>query len=165
MLIEISGVCQHCKSVVTVMTHNGTPLDLCGSCQKEPFALKATKGIIYVAINPHQDGVKVGMTEKTVEQRMKSLNSTGVAGSFRAVAIFPSKRPKADEKRVHKRLRRYSIAKEHFALDAIEAVLKAYRALSRRTPIFFKKEDEERFKLLLERARIEMQLRLGGNGE
>lgn len=165
MLIEISGVCQHCKADVKTMTLNGASLDLCAGCHQEPFSLNATKGIIYVAVNPNQKGVKVGMTTKSIEQRMKSLSSTGVPGAFRAVAIFPSKRPKADEKRVHAKLRKYNIAKEHFELHVIDAVLKAYRALGKRSPIFFRKEDEERFKLMLEQAKLEMKLRLSGGSE
>jgi hypothetical protein len=97
-----------------------------------------------------------------MEQRLRSLNSTGVPGDFIPIAIFPSDRPSTDEKRVHAKLRRHNIAKEHFDLEPIDAVLKAYRALNKRKPIFFDESLEEMFRLKLEEARIQMQIRLKG---
>lgn len=160
MLIEISGVCQHCSAEVKVLMLNGGPLDHCASCGKSPLSARAIKGLIYVVSNPNQIGVKVGLTTRSMEQRLKSLSSTGVPGDFVTVAIFPSDRPNQDEKRVHEKLRRFNIAKEHFDLDPIDAVLKAYRALNKRRPIFFDKEVEKIFYLKLDQARIQMQLRL-----
>jgi hypothetical protein len=97
-----------------------------------------------------------------MEQRLKSLSSTGVPGEFMPIAIFPSDRPAQDEKKVHEKLRRFHLAKEHFDLEPVEAVLGAYRALNKRRPIFFNPELEKTFHLKLEEARIQMQLRLRG---
>lgn len=162
MLIEISGICQHCAADVKILMLNGEAIDDCGACNKSPFAPKRINGLVYVVSNPNQTGVKVGLTTKTMEQRLKSLNSTGVPGDFTPIAIFPSERPRADERRVHDKLRRYHIAKEHFDLEPIEAVLGAYRALNRRRPIFFDPELEETFHLKLDEAKIRMRLRLRG---
>lgn len=162
MLIEVTGICQHCAEDVSVLMHNGTPIDDCGACGQAPFGARVIKGLIYVVSNPNQLGVKVGLTTKPIEQRIKSLNSTGVAGNFVPIAIFPSDKPAADERRVHEKLRRYNIAKEHFDLEPVEAVLGAYRALNKRRPIFFDREIEATFKLKLEEARIKMQLKLRG---
>lgn len=164
MLIELSGVCQHCAAEVKVLVLNGEPLDDCASCSQGPFSARRIKGLIYVIHNPNQTGVKVGLTTKSMEQRLKSLSSTGVPGDFIPIAIFPSDRPAADEKRVHEKLRKYNIAKEHFDLQPVEAVLGAYRALNKRRPIFFDSTLEETFHLKLEEARIQMQLRLRGEG-
>jgi hypothetical protein len=113
--------------------------------------------------NPNQVGVKIGMTKKSIRQRLKSLNgNTAVAGKFEPVAIFPSDKPEADEKRVHKKVERQTIAKEHYDLEPVEATLKAYRALNYRRPIFFDRETEETFDLRVEEDRIKMKLKLKG---
>ena len=131
MLLEVSGICQHCAAEVKVLMLNGEALDECFECKQNPFSPRLIKGLIYIVSNPNQVGVKVGLTTKTMEQRLKSLNSTGVPGDFEPVAIFPSDRPSADEKRVHEKMRRHNIAKEHFDLEPIDAVLAAYLALKK----------------------------------
>jgi hypothetical protein len=160
MLFEFSGVCQHCAAGVKVLLLDGTPRGDCHECGEAPFSLRKVQGLVYVVSNPNQIGVKVGLTTKAIEQRLKSLNTTGVPGEFSVVALFPSERPKQDERRVHEKLRRFNLAKEHFDLEPVDAVLKAYRALNKRKPIFFDAAIEETFRLRLEQARIEMQLRL-----
>lgn len=141
---------------------NAEPLDQCEKCGESPIVARPIKGLIYVVSNPNQTGVKVGLTTKTMEQRLKSLASTGVPGEFIPIAIFPSDRPAQDEKKVHEKLRKYNLSKEHFDLSPIDAVLGAYRALNKRRPIFFDAELEKTFHLKLEEARIQMQLRLRG---
>lgn len=162
MLLEIVGICQHCAEEVKVLLLNGQPLDDCVKCAQTPFGTRRIAGLIYVFSNPNQKGVKIGLTTKSMESRLKSLNSTGVPGDFEPIAIFPSDRPAADEKKVHEKLRRYNIAKEHFDLEPVDAVLGAYRALNKRRPIFFDSRLAETFRLKLEEARIQMQLRLRG---
>jgi hypothetical protein len=162
MLLEFNGVCRHCTAEMKVLLLNATPLGGCQECGEAPFSLRQIQGIVYIVSNPNQTGVKVGLTTKAIEHRLKSLNTTGVPGAFAVVALFPSDRPKLDERKVHEKLRRFRIAKEHFDLEPVEAVLKAYRALNRRVPIFFDSNIEETFRLRLEEARIQMQLRLRG---
>lgn len=134
MLLEIIGICQHCAEEVKVLMLNGEPLDECSKCAQSPFGARRIAGLIYVVKNANQVGVKVGLTTKSMEARLKSLNSTGVPGDFEPIAIFPSDKPVADERKVHEKLRRHNIAKEHFALEPIDAVLGAYRALNKRRP-------------------------------
>jgi hypothetical protein len=162
MLIEISGVFQHCAAEVKVLMLNGEALDHCEGCGESPLSARPIKGLIYIVSNPNQTGVKVGLTAKTMEQRLKSLSSTGVPGKFVTIATFPSDRPLQDEKKVHEKLKKFNLAKEHFDLDPIEAVLGAYRALNKRRPIFFDDHLEKTFYLKLEEAKIKMQLRLRG---
>ena len=164
MLYEFFGICQNCADEISITIHNGELLENCKSCKEVPFSLKHYKGLIYVVSNPNQSGVKIGLTTKTVETRIKNLNSTGVPGSFVPIVIFPSDRPKADEKKIHEKLTKKKIAKEHFDLEPVEAALKCYRTLNRRKPIFYDKDIEERFYLKLEQDRIEMKLRLKGKG-
>lgn len=163
MLFEFSGICQNCAESVRTIIHDGELQGRCPACGMTPFGLERIPGLVYVVSNPNQVGVKVGMTTKSIQQRIKSLNSTGVVGSFEPIVVFPSKNPKKDEKRVHDKLARSKIAKEHFDVDPVEAALKAYRALGKRQrPIFFSDDVEKEFDLRDKKARIEMQLRIGG---
>ncbi|HAT1760168.1 TPA: GIY-YIG nuclease family protein [Legionella pneumophila] len=162
MLVEFSGICQHCATEVKLLALDGFNIDDCSGCGQSPFTLRKIKGIIYILSNEHQMGVKIGLTEKTIDNRIKQLESTGVPGKFTKIAIFPSDKPKADEKRIHEKLQRYNLSKEHFQLEPVEAVLKAYRALNKRKPIFYDKNLEETFNLKLEEARIKMKLQLRG---
>lgn len=164
MFIEIVGVCQSCATEVKALLWNDQLIEVCTKCGHTPFELRPIPGLIYIIKNPNQKGVKIGLTTKSMEQRLKSLNSTGVPGGFEPFAMFPSELPKADEKRVHEKLKKYNFSKEHFDLEPIDAVLGAYRALNRRKPIFFDSNSEETFNLKLDEARIKMQLKLRGQG-
>lgn len=165
MLLEFTGICQHCAEEVSVVVLDGQVIDKCHACSEIPFAVNKVKGLIYVVSNPNQTGVKIGLTTKSLDQRIKSLNTTGVAGSFVPIAIFPSNRPKLDEQKVHDKLTKFRIAKEHFDLEPVDAVLKAYRALNKRKPIFYDPYHEETFGLRLEQAKVQMKLRLRGKRE
>ena len=162
MLYTYKGICQNCATEISVTIHNGELLEDCPDCKDVPFSLKKFTGLVYVVSNPNQTGVKIGMTEKTVESRIKSLNTTGVAGNFKPIVIFPCERPKPDEKKIHEKLSRFNIAKEHFELEPVEAALKCYRALNRRKPIFYDKIVEEMFHLRLEQDKINMKIKLKG---
>jgi hypothetical protein len=100
---------------------------------------------------------------KSVEERCKSLSSTGVAGKFLPKAIFPSNNTKRHEKIVHQKLAKFKLDKEHFSLDVTDAALKVYRALRTSIePIFYDEKLKETFYLQLEKAKIEMKLKLQG---
>ena len=106
MLYEYTGICQHCAEDITGIIHQGKLLEQCHKCKDWPIGFRKIAGLIYVVSNPHQVGVKVGLTTKPIEQRIKGLNSTGVPGSFIPIALFPSDKPKVDEKRVHSKDRK-----------------------------------------------------------
>lgn len=162
MLYEFTGVCQHCAAEFSITVHNDAQLDSCADCGESPFLLKKYKGLVYIVKNENQAGVKIGMTERTVEARLKSLNNTSVPGKFECIAIFPSDRPKKDEQKIHKKLIKHKLDKEHFGLSPVEAALKCFRTLARKRPIFYKSEVEELFDLKLDEAKIQMQIRLKG---
>ncbi len=88
MIYEISGICQGCAEDISITINNGELLQACPYCDDKPFGMKKYKGLVYVVSNPNQLGIKIGMTERTLEQRIKSLNSTGVVGKFEPVVIF-----------------------------------------------------------------------------
>ncbi|MFN5173549.1 MAG: GIY-YIG nuclease family protein [Holosporaceae bacterium] len=164
MIIEISGKCKNCGSDYKNLVDHGKSKDPCQYCGEQPFDCKIIEGIIYIVSNPNQTGVKIGYTNKPIHERLKGLNSTGVPGEFGIIAIFPSAKAKVEEKKVHKKLIRYNLSKEHFDLDPIDAVLKASREL-KRDPIFYNKSYEEAFNLKREQARIDMKIRLQGKGK
>lgn len=163
MLYELTIKCRHCATEISTVLHDGEIIDACPNCRNEPVHVRRITGLIYVVHNTNQRGVKIGLTEKSLEKRLRTLNTTGVPGKFIGIAIFPSDRPAFDEKRVHEKVSKYRIEKEHFDLAPLDAVLKAYRALNRRRPIFIDKSFEESFQLRLEKDRIDMKLKLSGS--
>ena len=161
MLFEIKGICQNCAEEVNVLIHNEKPISVCSKCNEDPFEVTKITGIVYIVKNDNQDGVKIGKTSKTVEDRAKQLSSTGVPGKFYPIAIFPSSNPAKHEKKAHEKLFKKKIEKEHFNLEPVEAALKVYRAFNKSiTPIFYDDNIKEMFYLELEKAKIEMQLKL-----
>ena len=163
MIYEIKGLCPQCLEETFVLVHNDKIITQCPNCKASPFDFNRIEGVVYVVKNQNQTGVKIGLTRKTVEQRCKSLSSSGVAGVFEPMAIFPTDNPRKHEKVVHDKLSRHKLDKEHFNLNVLDAILKVYRSLNKRVePIFYDDNLKDRFHLELEKARIEMQLRLKG---
>jgi hypothetical protein len=163
MIYEIKGICPNCVDEVTVLVHNDSIITTCPKCNETPFGIKRFEGVIYVVKNKNQDGVKIGLTTKTVEERCKALSSTGVAGKFLPKAIFPSNNIKRHEKTVHKKLAKFKLDKEHFSLEVTDAILKVFRALNRKIdPIFYDDKVKQTFFLKLQKDKINMVLRLQG---
>ena len=163
MIYEIKGICRHCASEVSVIIHNGNIIGECPDCKEDPFDVSKISGVVYIVSNKNQRGVKIGITTKSVEERIKQLNSTGVPGKFEPIAIFPSDNLKKHERKIHDKLTRCRIEKEHFDIDPVDAVLKSYRTLNKSiNPIFYDDDIQDTFKLKLEHARIEMELKLKG---
>ena len=162
-LYEFQGVCQQCASQVSATVHNGELLNVCEECKEPPFELTQYTGLVYILKNQNQQGVKIGKTTKTVEQRAKQLSATGVPGKFEVIAIFPTKRPDKDEKKIHDKLASKRLDKEHFDLEPVEAALKTYRILNKaREPIFYDDDLKKMFYLKLDKAKIEMEIKLAG---
>ena len=163
MLFQIKGICQNCAEDANILVHNGLPKSRCSSCDEDPFEIETITGVVYIINNDNQKGLKIGQTSKTVEQRCKQLASTGVPGTFHPIAIFPSTNPKKHEKRAHDKLLNKNLAKEHFDLEPVEAVLSLYRTFNKKImPIFYDENIKERFFLELELAKIEMKIKLKG---
>ncbi len=163
MYTKIYGICQHCQAEYSIFLHEKRVIGECNSCKKEPIKIRAIKGLIYVIHNEYQKGVKIGFTTKPLEERLKSLSSkTAVAGEFKAIAAFHSNQTKTDEKKVHKKLHKSHLDKEHFDVEPVEAVLAAYRALNYREPVFYNKLIEAQFFIRLEADKKRMQLNLSG---
>lgn len=162
MYTQIYGICQHCAAKFSIFLFEKRVIGECKECKKEPINTRPIEGLIYVIHNEYQKGVKIGFTTKSLKERLKSLSSTGVPGEFKAIAAFHSYHTKADEKKVHKRLQRSQLAKEHFDVEPVEAVLATYRALNYREPVFYNKLIEAQFFIRLEADKKLMQLKLSG---
>jgi DNA gyrase/topoisomerase IV subunit A len=98
--------------------------------EREQYEYKAAepspdKGYVYIMVNASIRGmIKVGFTERDVEQRRKELSSVpGVATPFKIYKVFPV--PKGAgaeaEKIAHKALLHYRQKKEFFRCSAAEA--------------------------------------------
>ena len=163
MIFEIKALCPQCLEETFILVHNEKIITQCTHCKAIPFEFNRIEGVVYVVKNKNQSGVKIGLTRKTVEQRCKSLSSSGVAGTFEPIAIFPTDNPRKHEKIVHEKLAKFRLDKEHFNLGTVEASLRVYRALNKRIePIFYNDGIKETLKLELDKAKIEMKLRLQG---
>jgi ssDNA-binding Zn-finger/Zn-ribbon topoisomerase 1 len=161
MIYEIKGRCEICAEEYKIIISDSNTFGICPDCGEQPIKFKKFKGMVYVISNPNQGGVKVGLTSKDIDSRVKQLNTTGVVGKFSKIAVFPSDRPEKDEKKAHDKLKKYKWEKEHFDLSPTEAVLKIYRALNYREPIFYDKGIEREFMVGVEEARKKMQKQLG----
>ena len=163
MLYEIKGICINCAEEYKIIISDSDTFGICPDCGQQPIKFKKFNGMIYVISNPNQRGVKVGLTSKDIDTRLKSLNTTGVNGKFSKIAVFPSDRPQIDEKKAHDKLKKSRMydLKEFFDITPTKAVLDIFRALNRREPIFYDKEVEKEFNAELEKARKKMQKNLG----
>lgn len=79
-------------------------------------------GYVYFLSNESMPGlVKIGMTTKAVEERMKQLNTTGVPSPFELLHIIETDDVRALEQRIHDELSEYRIdGKEFFNISKSE---------------------------------------------
>ncbi len=88
--------------------------------------MSKVKGLIYILSNPEMQGlVKIGQTQRTVEERVAELSSgTGVPAPYEIEAIFDSKNPIKAEKRIHAALAAYRTNphREFFRIDLETAI-------------------------------------------
>ena len=84
----------------------------------------ANNGFVYVLHKPSQPGVtKIGMTDRTVEERAKEINSaTGVIIPWEIGFQFPCQNALALEKEIHNHLSTRNITKEGFSVTLEEAI-------------------------------------------
>jgi hypothetical protein len=161
MLYEIKGVCHYCAAEYKLIISEDQTHGICPECKNIPIKFKKFKGVVYIIKNPNQIGVKVGITKRNIDDRIKQLSGTGVPGKFKLVALFPSDRPEEDEKKAHEKLKKHFLDKEHFDISAIDALMSVYRALNRRHPIFYDSEIQKEFEIKCQENKEEMFKKLG----
>lgn len=125
---------------------------ICSACDARVLKSKRFAGVIYVMAHPKVASVKIGMTERNVFTRAKQISGTGVPGQFRVMAAFPSANPGKDERKVHEKLKRVLVEKEHFDLDPVVAVAKV-RSILGRDPAYIDHGIEPAFTALREEQR------------
>lgn len=137
-IYQVTLTCAYCKNETRAILTNGVSGAICNSCGEKVLKAKRFDGVVYVLSHPKVSGVKIGMTQRDVFKRAKQISGTGVPGDFTVMAAFPSINPIRDERKVHDKLSRFRMAKEHFELDAVIAVAKV-RTILNREPVFIDK--------------------------
>lgn len=132
---QVTLTCAHCKNETKAILSNGVSGAICNSCGEKVLKAKRFDGVVYVLSHPKVSGVKIGMTQHDVFKRARQISGTGVPGDFIVMAAFPSINPIKDERKVHDKLSKFRMAKEHFELDTVVAVAKV-RTILNREPAF-----------------------------
>jgi len=120
--IEITCSCGS-KSIVNLFP--GKKEYACETCGVELFKAHITNGYVYVLSNPTMPGLlKIGYTDREVDERVDELNSTGVPVPFDVEAIFGSPNAYKDEQAIHSILAQHRVAgnREFFSIAVKEAV-------------------------------------------
>ncbi|MFA7369348.1 MAG: GIY-YIG nuclease family protein [Kiritimatiellales bacterium] len=120
--IEITCSCGR-KSIVNLFS--GKKEYACETCGVELFKAHITNGYVYVLSNPTMPGLlKIGYTDREVDERVEELNSTGVPVPFEVEAIFGSPNAYEDEQAIHSMLAQHRLAnnREFFSVDIKETV-------------------------------------------
>lgn len=128
---QVTLTCAKCGRENRAILSASTTEATCNSCDAQVLKARRFAGVIYVMSHPNVDGVKIGKTERNVFTRAKQISGTGVPGQFVVMAAFPSVNPDKDERKVHEKLSRSWMDKEHFDLDPVVAVTKIRSILSR----------------------------------
>ena len=132
--------CINCHELNKIILGEAQGKFLCSSCKtcliEQHKILKG--GYIYLLSNPAMPRlVKIGYCRKSVEERVKELNSaTGVPKPFLIEAYFISESPEEDEKKVHREISKYRLEnREFFDLSVAKAVETVGRILGSR-PVY-----------------------------
>ncbi len=92
--------------------------------EPKPKTRAPRPGWIYLIANDSMPGlVKIGLTTRSVEERLAELDTTGVATPFRVVEQWLTPDVRGDEATAHRHLSRHRVreGREFFALPAEEA--------------------------------------------
>lgn len=158
---QITTVCAECKYENRVIIAEESASAPCDNCGASLLRAKRFDGVIYVMSNPRVQGVKIGMTRKNAFNRAKQISGTGVPGSFSVIAAFPSNNTAKDERKVHEKLIRKRMSKEHYELDAVTAVLKVRTILGKEW-VYLSRKHERLVIAALEEQREKAKKRFAG---
>lgn len=161
---QIKLACSNCESSnELILTDKHRSAD-CENCGEPLLTFRRFDGCVYVLKNSKVDGVKIGMTSGDVFSRAKQISGTGVPGNFQVVAAFHSRNPRKDEKKIHTKLVRYNIEKEHFGLDPVTSVVKIKTILGREW-IYLKPQYVDQVAALVQEQRSAAAARFAGSGK
>lgn len=128
--------CPHClqKNIISLRDEGGSYS--CPVCRRVLIEDHVViKGYIYLVSNDTIPGLlKIGYSERPVEQRVKELSShTSVAKPFFIEAYYESYDPNDEEKFVHEALSEYRLeGREFFRIDTVNALDTISRVLNRK---------------------------------
>lgn len=161
MLIKAIVKCWNCSAPCELPLNDDAQRFFCDRCDVVVLETKKYIGWVYILSNPHQQGVKIGQTKRSPADRAKQLSSTGVAGAFVVEAYFPSYRPERDERKIHEKLRKFQISREHFSLQPLEAIMKIRSALSARDPAYVREAHKQEYQRIVEENKAKIAQNLG----
>ena len=107
----------------------------CLKCEKPLFKLHVINGYVYILSNPAMPGLlKIGYTERDVQERVKELSNTGIPSPFEIEAVFESSKPYQDEQKIHNYFSKFkdSNNREFFNIDLKEALNTIVKLLSKK---------------------------------
>ena len=97
-------------------------------CFNVRLKILSKTGYIYFLTNPSYEGLlKIGVTSRTIQERLSELRTTGVPAPFHCVALFQVGDPKGTELHVHRALKDYreSSDREFFRISLKAALEKS----------------------------------------
>jgi len=110
----------------------------CETCAAELFKAHITNGYVYVLSNPAMPNLlKIGYTDREVDERVDELNSTGVPVPFEVEAIFGSSNAYKDEQVIHSMLAQHRLANNReFSLSLSKRLFNVLSTILDRNLIF-----------------------------
>lgn len=160
---QLTLKCASCSVDARVILSSGVSPVFCPNCNELLVRSKRFAGVVYVLHNARVGGVKIGMTQGDVFRRARQLSGTGVPGEFTVVAVFPSSNPLRDERKVHAKLIRHRIAKEHFELDPVKAAVRV-RTILGKDPTYLDRKYGEAFSALVQKQKESARAKFGQLG-
>ena len=142
MEVKIEITCS-CGSNSMVQLFSGQKEYTCDACGAELFKAHISNGYVYILSNPSMPNLlKIGYTERDVDERVEELNSTGVPVPFEIEAIFGSANAYEDEQTIHNLLDQHRLAnnREFFSIDLKQAIQCASECVGTE-PSFLKNPD------------------------
>lgn len=159
---QIVVSCSACDYQNTLILTDKTKTASCEHCEDSLLTFRRFDGCVYVLKNSKVEGVKIGMTSGDVFSRAKQISGTGVPGNFQVVAAFHSRNARKDEKKIHTKLARLNIEKEHFNIDPVKAVVKVRTTLGRDW-VYLKPQYRNEVEALIEEQRASAAARFSGS--
>lgn len=105
--LEIKSKCSNCdKENQTLLALKEINSIYCENCGFRTVEINSINGFVYVLSNEaFPTYLKVGFTERNVEERIQQLNSnTALPRPFLLEAYYYSREPYADEQKIHTEL-------------------------------------------------------------
>jgi len=106
----------------------------CGRCQSVIIEQHLITGYVYVLKNDCMPGVfKIGMTTRSVKERIAELNGTNLPMEYECVAKAYSKNPEVDEAAIHEIFKEYRVnSQREFFKVSIDLIVEEIDKMNKR---------------------------------